>query len=590
MGADNRYQTVGAIIATGVSALTGRPVRLTNIAVIGAESSGLELQLANALDQVPQPHVAVIMVGANDVTHRIDESVAVRHLESAVQQLRDVGAEVVVGTCPDLGTIEPIPQPLRLLGRRWSRDLAAAQTVAVVEAGGRTVSLGDLLGPEFAERPHEMFSQDRFHPSPAGYARCAAALLPSVYAALGVWEGTAEEERLPDRRRGEGVGPVALAAEQAVRDPGTEVSADRDRRPGPRAARPLGEAAAPAADPRPPPDAPPYRPSTGGRRPPGTRERPGPPGRRDQGHTRRRGRTAYDRRQTKRPLTQATLDCPLDERNTRDRSRHRLDRPHAHRARVQGLAQGRPAGRPLGAGHQRRAGQDPRPRPVDGRGPLLGLRRAVGPSRLQHGPGHRRAGRVRPPARARRSTGSAPRPCRPRGWPTTRSRPARATSSSPAASSASPSTPTGPAPAAPPATTRTRGSPTPGPAASEIAKDNATWTDPRAKGLLPDVYLSMGQTAENVATLARHLPRAAGRVGRDQPEPRREGHRRRVLRARDRPGHAGRRHGREQGRRPPRRRHPRGRLAAATRCSARAARSRPATAARSTTAPPPWWS
>jgi hypothetical protein len=46
-----------------------------------------------------------------------------------------------------------------------------------------------------------------------------------VYAALGVWEGAAEEERLPDRRRGEGIGPVALAAEQAVRDPGTEVSA-----------------------------------------------------------------------------------------------------------------------------------------------------------------------------------------------------------------------------------------------------------------------------------------------------------------------------------------------------------------------------
>ena len=225
MGADNRYQTVGAIIATGVSALTGRPVRLTNAAVIGAESSGLELQLVNALDRVPQPQVAVIMVGANDVTHRVNRVVAVRHLESAVQRLREVGAEVVVATCPDLGTIGPIPQPLRLLGRRWSRDLAAAQTVAVVEAGGRTVSLGDLLGREFAERPHELFSQDRFHPSPAGYARCAAALLPSVYAALGVWEGTAEEERLPDRRRGEGIGPVAVAAEQAVRDPGTEVSA-----------------------------------------------------------------------------------------------------------------------------------------------------------------------------------------------------------------------------------------------------------------------------------------------------------------------------------------------------------------------------
>jgi lysophospholipase L1-like esterase len=225
MGCDNRYQTVGATVAMGVSALTGRPVRLTNSAVIGSESSGLELQLANALDQVPRPHVAIIMIGANDVTHRIDKSVAVRHLEDTVRRLRSLGAEVVVGTCPDLGTIEPIPQPLRLIGRRWSRDMAAAQTVAVVEAGGRTVSLGDLIGPEFSERPHEMFSADRFHPSPAGYARAAAALLPSVYAALGVREGEAPLEGLPDTRRGEGVGPVAVAAEYAVRDPGTEVSA-----------------------------------------------------------------------------------------------------------------------------------------------------------------------------------------------------------------------------------------------------------------------------------------------------------------------------------------------------------------------------
>jgi len=35
----------------------------------------------------------------------------------------------------------------------------------------------------------------------------------------------------------------------------------------------------------------------------------------------------------------------------------------------------------------------------------------------------------------------------------------------------------------------------------ETAKTNMTWHDPREDGLLPDVYLAMGQTAENVATL-----------------------------------------------------------------------------------------
>jgi len=209
MGADTAQQTVGAIIANGVSALSGRPVRLTNVAVIGAESLGLDVQLATALDEVAQPDVAVILIGANDVTHRIDKSVAVRHLEQTVRALRDVGCQVVVGTCPDLGTIEPVAQPLRLLARRWSRDLAAAQTVAVVEAGGRTVSLADLLGPEFAERSHEMFSHDRFHPSPAGYARVASALLPSVCDALGIWPDSTD--RGPDPLRGERVGRFVIS-------------------------------------------------------------------------------------------------------------------------------------------------------------------------------------------------------------------------------------------------------------------------------------------------------------------------------------------------------------------------------------------
>ncbi|MBF4160136.1 acetyl-CoA C-acetyltransferase [Nocardioides acrostichi] len=35
----------------------------------------------------------------------------------------------------------------------------------------------------------------------------------------------------------------------------------------------------------------------------------------------------------------------------------------------------------------------------------------------------------------------------------------------------------------------------------ETAQGNIPWTDPREQGLVPDVYIAMGQTAENVATL-----------------------------------------------------------------------------------------
>jgi lysophospholipase L1-like esterase len=220
MGVAQREQTIGAIIAHGVAALSGRPVELTNVAIVGAESPELGDQVVRALEQVPRPDVAVISIGANDVTHRNDRTAAVRHLEMAVSRLRETGAEVVVATCPDLGAIEPLAQPLKLLARRWSRDLAAAQTVAVVEAGGRAVSVGNLLGPSFRSEPKVMFSEDRFHPSPAGYARVAAALLPSVVAAL---ELLGEPVAAPSIRGGEEVGPLAVTATKAVRQPGSEV-------------------------------------------------------------------------------------------------------------------------------------------------------------------------------------------------------------------------------------------------------------------------------------------------------------------------------------------------------------------------------
>jgi len=224
LGAGSPAETPGAILASGLAAVAGRPVRLTNVAVVGAESTRLDDQVSTLLERVPCPDVAVVLIGGNDVTHRIKVPVAVRALAGAVTRLREAGAEVVVGTCPDLGTIEPIAQPLKAIARRWSRELAAAQIVAVVEAGGRTVSLGDILGPEFAASPRELFSADRFHPSAAGYARCAAAMLPSVCAAAGYWPDGGQE-RAPDIRRGEGVAPVAEAAVAAAEEPGTEVSA-----------------------------------------------------------------------------------------------------------------------------------------------------------------------------------------------------------------------------------------------------------------------------------------------------------------------------------------------------------------------------
>ncbi|MGY2064480.1 SGNH/GDSL hydrolase family protein [Blastococcus sp. SYSU DS0619] len=220
LGVERAAETPGVLVAAGLAELAERPVRLLRLAKSGARAADLEVQVDRALAE--QPTVAVIMIGANDVTARTSTAVSVGHLTDAVRRLTAAGCEVVVGTCPDLGTIRPIAQPLRTLARRWSRQMAAAQTIAVVEAGGRTVSLGSLLGPAFAS-DQTMFSVDEFHPSGAGYAAAAAVLLPSVADALGVWPARADRGLRSLRR--DTVRPVARAAARAANRPGTEVQA-----------------------------------------------------------------------------------------------------------------------------------------------------------------------------------------------------------------------------------------------------------------------------------------------------------------------------------------------------------------------------
>jgi lysophospholipase L1-like esterase len=220
-GAELPSETFAAAVAAGLAEQQRRPVRMRCLAVVGAESKGLPPQVEVALRH--RPDVAVICIGGNDVTHRVSVQTAVGHLVHAVRGLRAAGVEVIVGTCPDLGTIRPIQPPLRWLARRWSRQLATAQTIAVVEAGGRSVSLGDLLGELFYADPDRMFSVDRFHPSGAGYLAAAQAVLPTVVAALA--EAGQPQAAEAGLSAGEGVRSLPQAAAEAAHRPGTEVSA-----------------------------------------------------------------------------------------------------------------------------------------------------------------------------------------------------------------------------------------------------------------------------------------------------------------------------------------------------------------------------
>ncbi|MCW2599535.1 MAG: lipolytic enzyme family [Frankiales bacterium] len=213
LGCDTPDQTPGALLAGGVARDLKRRVRLDVVGAVGGRSADLDVQVAKALQN--RVDLAVIMIGANDVTHRVLPGDAARDLGRAVRTLRAAGAIVVVGTCPDLGTVQPLLEPLRSVAAFWSRRLAAAQAVSVVEHDGIAVTLSSLLAQEFAEHPH-LWSADRFHPSPMGYRRVADALLPSLLEASGV-------EIPVSVPVSSSVQDVKIAAAVAAREPGVAV-------------------------------------------------------------------------------------------------------------------------------------------------------------------------------------------------------------------------------------------------------------------------------------------------------------------------------------------------------------------------------
>jgi lysophospholipase L1-like esterase len=182
LGADTAADTVAGVLVRAVLESSGRPVMMTNHAVVGARSADLDRQVTRCLSA--RPHVAVIIIGANDVTHLVPRSLAARRLETAVARLIDAGTAVVIGTCPDLGTVRPVGPPLRWVAREKSRSLAVAQRRAATRVGAHPVNLYDLLGPEFEANAEAFFGPDRFHPSSMGYRRIGASLVPPVLAAL----------------------------------------------------------------------------------------------------------------------------------------------------------------------------------------------------------------------------------------------------------------------------------------------------------------------------------------------------------------------------------------------------------------------
>lgn len=178
VGASGGATTVGGRLARVAVGAARAPVRLHSVAVSGARTRDLQRQASRAL--MLRPHLVLVLIGANDATHLTSR----RHIragsERAVSRLTSAGAEVVVGTCPDVGAATALPRPLRDLAGWRSRAVADTQRAAVTAAGGTPVDLARTTGPAFRAAPRTMLSEDGFHPSDEGYRVWAQVLAGPV--------------------------------------------------------------------------------------------------------------------------------------------------------------------------------------------------------------------------------------------------------------------------------------------------------------------------------------------------------------------------------------------------------------------------
>jgi lysophospholipase L1-like esterase len=149
-------------------------------AASGATSHALADQVERALPW--RPDVAVIVIGANDLTQQRPPTRAAGELRDAVRRLRSAGVEVVVAPAPDLSTVPGVPPALRPVVRAASTFLRDRQISATIAEGGRIADRDGGTARSFASDA-SLFSADQFHPSSAGYAVIVEALLPEVVAA-----------------------------------------------------------------------------------------------------------------------------------------------------------------------------------------------------------------------------------------------------------------------------------------------------------------------------------------------------------------------------------------------------------------------
>ena len=160
----------------------GRRVDLRVFAVSGARVRDV------LIDQVPRavavhPDLVFVAIGGNDATHVTGLNRLRADMGAALDDLVATGATVVVSGPGAMNTPNFLPPLRQLIGWR-GRSVEAAIERAARDRDLATVELRERTAMLFTDDPETFFSDDDFHPGPAGYAAWADAIGPVLERAL----------------------------------------------------------------------------------------------------------------------------------------------------------------------------------------------------------------------------------------------------------------------------------------------------------------------------------------------------------------------------------------------------------------------
>lgn len=177
---DSTAAGVGASSADGavprrVARALDRPVDLTVRAISGARISDV---LAHQVDDLASlaPDVVLVSIGANDVVHLTSKGAFRDRYRELVERVPDSALLVVLGV-PDMGAPDRFAQPLRGIASWRGHVLDGVSRSIAREAGAAYVDVAGETGPAMRADRDRTFAADHYHPSDAGYALWADAVV-----------------------------------------------------------------------------------------------------------------------------------------------------------------------------------------------------------------------------------------------------------------------------------------------------------------------------------------------------------------------------------------------------------------------------